>query len=330
MDTRVIELTRGRKVALAQAGRGNPLLYLHGFVDVHGASVGWLPMHELLAKSFRLIAPALPGCAGSDESEDIDDIDDVQFHLLEVLDALGLAKVDVVGHCFGGWLAAELAVRNPERVNRLVLIGASGLFVPGEPIGDLFWEVQAQDGVAYRGLRELLFADVASPIAHGLLPDGRSDAAREISRYKVMRYASRVGFKPPYFYNRNLRDRLHRFEGKSLLLWGEADRMVPLTHARAYEQGLNGARLHMIGGAGHAVIAEQPEAVATAIRAFLTPATINAHPRTRAKALARKPAKKAAETRPGRTPRGKPKPSVHEPATARRRVAKRPAKKRRR
>lgn len=328
MNTRIIELTHGRKVELAESGRGTPLLYLHGFADVHGASVGWLPMHEQLARSYRLIAPAHPGCAGSHESEAIDTIDDVEFHLLELLDALGLTKVDVVGHCFGGWLAAELAVRNPERVNRLVLIGASGLFVPGEPIGDLFWEVQAQNGVEYRGLRELLFADAAAPAAHDMLPDGRSDAAREISRYKVMRYASRVGFKPPYFYNRNLIDRLHRFEGKSLLLWGGEDRMVPLAHARAYEQGLKGARLHIIAGGGHAVIVEQPAAVAAAIRTFLTPPTINAHPRTGAKTLTRKPVKKTVSARGGRAARGKAKPSVHEPAAGRRRAAKRPAKKR--
>lgn len=329
MTTRIIELTRGRKVAIAEAGQGAPLLYLHGFVDVHGASVDWLPMHEALAKSFRVIAPAHPGCAGSDESEDIDTIDDVEFHLLEVLDALGLTKVDVVGYCFGGWLAAELAARNPERVNRLVLIGASGLFVPGVPIGDLFWEVQAQNGVEYRGLRELLFVDGQAEPAASLLPDGRSDTAREISRYKVMRYASRVGFKPPYFYNRNLRDRLHRFAGEALLLWGQADRMVPLAHAQAYEQGLKRARLQTIAQAGHAVTVEQPEAVVAAIRAFLTPATIGAHRRVAARATTRKPAKKAATPRARRAPHPKPA-RAKRGADAVRRDAKRPAKKRRR
>ena len=64
------------------------------------------------------------------------------FHYLELFDALGIERFDLVGHCVGGWLAAELAVRHPQRVRRLVLIGASGLFVPGEPIGDVFLHAQ--------------------------------------------------------------------------------------------------------------------------------------------------------------------------------------------
>ena len=54
---------------------------------------------------------------------------------------------DLVGHCVGGWIAAELAVRHPERVRRLGLIGACGLFVPGAPIGDVFMHSQPERGV---------------------------------------------------------------------------------------------------------------------------------------------------------------------------------------
>src|SRR6185295_5029860 len=78
-----------------------------------------------------VIAPAHPGCAQSDELAEGYGIEDVIFHYLEVFDALGLESFDLVGHCVGGWIAAELAVRYPERVRRLGLIGACGLFVPG-------------------------------------------------------------------------------------------------------------------------------------------------------------------------------------------------------
>lgn len=269
METRTIELTRGRKVAVAETGSGAPLLYLHGFADVHGASVGWLPFHEQLARSRLLIAPAHPSCAGSDEDEDIDTIDDVVFHTLEVMDALGLERVDVLGYCFGGWLAAELAVRNPERVGRLVLVAASGLLVPDEPIGDLFMEVQAQNGVEYRGLRELMFEQPASAAAMAMFPDGRADFDREMSRFKVMRFASRVGFRPPYFHHRMLRERLSRAGGPALIVWGEHDRMVPIAHAHAYGEGIKRSRLHVVPGCGHCVHIEHPDAVAAAIATFL-------------------------------------------------------------
>lgn len=266
MNRRAITVA-GHAVEIAELGAGEPLVYLHGFADIHAASAAWLPFHEALAGSRKLIAPAAPGCAGSEEDELIETIDDAAFRAIEVLDALGLQSFDLAGTCFGGWLAAELAVRHPERVRRLALIGASGLFVPGHPIGDLFWEIQPVDGTRYGGLRKLLFAG-DSDEAKAMFPDGRAALDIEISRYKAMRYCSRVGFSPPYFYNRKLEQRLARYRGPALLLWGEQDHMVPLAHARAYERGLQGAKAVTLAGAGHSVHIEKPREAAAALVDF--------------------------------------------------------------
>jgi pimeloyl-ACP methyl ester carboxylesterase len=267
MERRTITVA-GSDVEIAETGAGPPLLYLHGFADVHGASIAFLPFHEALASSFRVIAPAHPGCAGSAEDEAIETIDDLAFRYAETLDALGLDRVDIAGACVGGWIAAELAVRHPDRVRRLALIGASGLFVAGEPIGDLFWEAQPRDGSDYSGLRRLLFADEEGAAATALFPDDRSDLARELSRYKTMRFASRIGFSPPYFYNRNLRRRLYRFGGHVLLVWGEHDRMVPRAHAAAYGEGFPNTALEIVAGAGHSPQAEKPQETAALLRDF--------------------------------------------------------------
>src|SRR5690348_2408891 len=109
----------GQEVDVLEAGSGPALLYLHGFADVHGAMAGWQPFHERLARRFRVIAPAHPGCAGSGGMTDMDSVEDAAFHYLELLDALELPQVLLLGTCFGGWIAAELAVRHPERVARL-------------------------------------------------------------------------------------------------------------------------------------------------------------------------------------------------------------------
>jgi pimeloyl-ACP methyl ester carboxylesterase len=261
---------RGRNVAMLEAGQGDPLVYLHGFADVHGVAADFQPFHRRLSEAARVIAPAHPGCAGSNELPDGCNIDDVIFHYLEVFDALGLKYFDLVGHCVGGWIAAELAVRHPERIARLVLIGACGLFVPAEPIGDVFMHAQPERGADYQSLRKLLFSAANSPPALRFFPDGRGDLDEEVRRYQMLRFGSFVGFKPPYFYHRALRDRLHRASMPTLAIWGDEDRMVPRAHGEAYVAGLPGARaLEVVKAAGHAVQLEQPQSTADIIVQFL-------------------------------------------------------------
>jgi len=261
---------RGRKVDVLEAGGGAPLVYLHGFADVHGVAADLQPFHQQLSKAARLIAPAHPGCAGSDELPDGCSIDDALFHYLEVFDALGLQRFDVVGHCAGGWIAAELAVRYPEKIARLVLIGACGLFVPGEPIGDVFMHAQPERGTDYQSLRTLLFSAADASSALRFFPDGRGDIDDEMRRYQMLRFGSFVGFKPPYFYSRALRERLYRAAMPALVVWGEDDRMVPRAHGDAYAAGLPGAgAVEQIQDAGHAVLLQQPQTVAKRVLRFL-------------------------------------------------------------
>jgi pimeloyl-ACP methyl ester carboxylesterase len=257
-------------VAMLEAGRGDPLVYLHGFADVHGVAGEFQRFHRRLGEASRLIVPAHPGCAESDELTDGYGIDDVIFHYLEVFDALGLTRFDLVGHCVGGWIAAELAVRYPERVRRLALIGACGLFVPGEPIGDVFMHSQPERGVELATLRRLLFADENAPAGLRFFPSARGDIEEEMRRYQMLRFGSFLGFKPPYFYNRALRGRLYRAGMPAVVVWGESDRMVPHAHGKAYAADLPGAvGLTVIAGAGHSAPLEQPDAAADAVIDFL-------------------------------------------------------------
>ena len=269
MSGRILEIN-GRKVWLLEEGGGAPLLYLHGFADVHSVKESWLPFHEQLAKTSRVIAPAHPGCAQSDENKDVDVIEDVVFHYLEVLDALGLDKFDLVGHCVGGWIAAELAARHPEKIRKLVLIGASGLFVPGALIGDIFMNAQPEFGSSYATLREMLFSSADQPNALEMFPDGKGELEDEVRRYQMLRFSSRVGFKPPYFYNHPLRNRLHRISSPTLVVWGEKDGFVPRSHGETYAKLIpNSGELKIIAGAGHSAHVEKPEETEKLVSEFL-------------------------------------------------------------
>ena len=268
MSGRIIDVN-GRKVHVLENGSGAPLLYLHGFADVHSVKESWLPFHEMLAKQARLIAPAHPGCAQTDENKDIESVEDVLFHYLEILDALKLERFDLVGSCVGGWIAAELAVRHPEKIRKLVLIGATGLFVEGELIGDIFMMAQPEYGSSYASLREMLFATANQPDALDMFPDGKGELEDEVRRYQMLRLSSRIGFKPPYFYNYSLRNRLHRVSSPALVIWGETDRFVPHAHGETYAERIPDAELKIISGAGHSAQVEKPEEAARLVVEFL-------------------------------------------------------------
>jgi pimeloyl-ACP methyl ester carboxylesterase len=266
----IINVDHNRKVWLLEDGSGPPLLYLHGFADVHGVKESWLPFHSELARHNRVVAPAHPGCAQSDENKDIDTIEDVVFHYLEVLDALRLTQFDLVGSCLGGWIAAEMAARHPEKIRRLVLIGATGLFVENALIGDVFMMAQPERGSSLAGLRALLFGEANHPQALALFPDGMGELDEELRRYQMLRFASRIGFKPPYFYNHTLKNRLYRIASPTLVIWGENDAMVPPVHGETYARAIpNAVKLKVVAGAGHSVQVERPEATAEMVVDFL-------------------------------------------------------------
>ena len=269
MTARKVALPGGRTVGIEEAGEGPPVVYLHGIADIHGASFGWLPFHEALAERFSLVAPAHPGCAESSEDESLESVDDLVFHYLELFDALGIGTLRLAGACIGGWIAAEIAVRHPERVERLALIGPTGLFVPGAPIGDVFWETHAADGVSLAALRALLFGDAESDAARAMFPDGRGEIDQEVLRYKLFRFASRIGFSPPYLHNRRLAERLPRYRSPALVVQGEDDRLVPRRHGEVYAEGFGDAKLELVPGAGHSAFAERPDAVAGTVADFL-------------------------------------------------------------
>src|SRR5579884_2274157 len=116
----------GRPTRVLRAGTGAPILWLH---DTRGNR--WSAGHDALSARAEVIAPSLPGFEDSTTLAGIDGPEDVVFWLLDLLAELELERPLVLGCGLGGWLAAEVAVRYPERLRALVLVDAYGLEVPG-------------------------------------------------------------------------------------------------------------------------------------------------------------------------------------------------------
>ncbi len=246
----------GRATRLLRAGdKGPVLVWLH---DTLGNA--WTAAHERLSRSYSVIAPSLPGFEDSTTLDGIDAPEDVVFWLIDLLDELGLPRAVLLGCGLGGWMAAEFAVRHPSRVERLILVDASGLRVEGALAADEFALTPAM-------LRPLLFADGAGALALETRPDQPPPETLESSLHARVA-AARLAWQFPY--DRKLLGRLHRATMRSLVLWGEQDRFVPVAHAAAYTRGLPDARLEVIADAGHYPYLELPDVFGEAVEAFIS------------------------------------------------------------
>ena len=124
---------RGCRVRLRRAGTGAPLLYLHGA----NGFLEWLPFFDRLSDQFEVIAPDHPSFGRSTTPDWLDDIGDMAYFYLDLIDALHLDGVHLVGHSMGGWLALEMAIRSTARIKTLTLINSAGIRIKGKPIADI-------------------------------------------------------------------------------------------------------------------------------------------------------------------------------------------------
>jgi 2-hydroxy-6-oxonona-2,4-dienedioate hydrolase len=230
----------GRSTVIMHAGEGPPFVYLHSAL---GESFMWLPFFQAWAKQFRVLVPTHPGFGASGGFDDIDTIEDMAFHYVELFDALGLEEVVLGGVSLGGWIAAEFAVRWPERVKKLWIADAPGLWVPDTALGDLFRIMQDRER-----LREMLFHDPHGPMAQ-LIVQEHPDEQKMLAAYQAMTVLARMVWQRPY--DPKLAARLRRVQCPTLLIWGDDDRLVPPAYGEAYRQHLPHAELRLIKDCGH-------------------------------------------------------------------------------
>jgi pimeloyl-ACP methyl ester carboxylesterase len=244
-----------RKIRVFEAGEGRPLVFLHGAGGLSEDS----PFLAALAGRWHVFAPLLPGYGDSEGAEGLRDMLDVTLHSFDVLDALGLDRPILVGHSLGGMIAAEMAAVAPREVERLSLIAPAGLWLDEHPVPDLFSKLPHE-------LPALLFHD---PVFGERLMSAGADfddpkflEAFIIRNTRQLAMAGKILFPIP---DRGLAERLYRIRAKTVLIWGESDRVIPPAYGDAFCRGIAGAELIRVASAGHMVIVEQPAAVVGAL-----------------------------------------------------------------
>ena len=246
----------GVGIDLWREGKGRPVLFLHPG-DGFASDDRFL---ALLTQCHDVLAPWHPGFGHSDFPKGWDTVDDLAYFYFDLLDRLNLEDVALVGASFGGWIAAEMAVRGSDRVRRLALIDPLGIKLSGPTTRDIADFHNTDAGL----LEKLKWAD-----PQGRQPDLTKLDDRALTGIVRTREAfAHYGWRP-YMHNPVLARWLHRIAIPTLVVWGEQDGIVSPDYGRAYAARIPGARFKTIANAGHYPQIEQPEATAEQVCAFI-------------------------------------------------------------
>jgi pimeloyl-ACP methyl ester carboxylesterase len=257
-------LIHGHDVGYRIGGTGPAILLIHGMA---GSSRTWKDVLPLLARNYTVIAPDLLGHGESAKPLGDYSLGAFASGLRDFLSVLGIERVTVVGQSLGGGVAMQLAYQHPEICERLVLVGSGGL---GREVS---WILRALT---------LPGAELLMPI---FFPSFVRDFGNQVSRFLYRRgwraphvaetwraYASLSESKNRHAFVRTLRavvdpggqavsarDRLYLAAGlPTLIVWGDRDDIIPVTHAHEAHEAIPGSRLEIFEGAGHFVHVQEP------------------------------------------------------------------------
>ena len=266
----------GHRRAFVRAGSGPALLLLHGLGCDHTT---WAPVIASLARRYTVIAPDLLGHGHSDKPRADYSVGGYANGMRDLLSVLGIDRVTVVGHSLGGGVAMQFAYQFPERTERLVLISSGGLGREVHPLlrastlpgSELVLPLLTHPRVLAAGeavgraigfLRLRTGTDLAE-VARGFSSLG--DAEARAAFIATMRAVLDPGGQRV-----SALDRLYLSESvPSLLVWGEADPVIPIAHGRAAHAAMPGSRFEVFEGVGHFPQLERPYEFARLLADFI-------------------------------------------------------------
>lgn len=283
-DLRHVTL-HGHRVAYRQAGSGPTVVLIHG---ITADSSTWSRVMPALARRFTVIAPDLAGHGGSDKPRGDYSLGAHASGVRDLLVTLGHDRASIVGHSLGGGIAMQFSYQFPERCERLVLVDSGGLgrdvslllraaTLPGSEFVLPFLAatrlLDAGEFVARQldrvGLRARTDLEEMAR-GHATLSDAGARAAFVHTLRSVVE---------PGGQRVDASDRLYLAQHiPVLLLWGERDSIIPVSHGRATHEQVRGSRLEVFARSGHFPQLDEPERFIDALVDFMDstePATLD-------------------------------------------------------
>jgi 2-hydroxy-6-oxo-octa-2,4-dienoate hydrolase len=238
----------GIKTNYLEAGAGPPVVLVHGSGPGVTAYANWRLTMPGLAPHFRVLAPDMAGFGFSDKPGGVADLAAWVGQLTGFLDALGIERASVVGNSFGGSIGIRLAVDHPDRVDRLVLMGATGISFPITEGLDQVWGYQPSfenmrrilDYFAYS--RELVSDELAEVRYRAALAPGVQEAFSAMFPAPRQRWVEAITTPEA---------KIRAIPHETLIIHGREDKVIPLDNAYRLLGLIERSELHVFGRCGH-------------------------------------------------------------------------------
>lgn len=245
------------KINYKIAGQGPAILILHGW---GGSSDSWVEVQRILAgKGYKVIAPDFSGFGKSITPPEPWGVKEYVGIILKFTEELGLDKFVLLGHSFGGRIAIRLTHEHPEKVEKLILCNSAGIKPkPGIKTTAVF--ILVRIGNAILSPKYLVrFKDSVRNIFYSFLRKKDYVKANEMMK-KIIRK----------ILNEDLSDDLVDIKNKTLIVWGERDKMVPVKYAYIFKEKISNSELEIMPKIGHSPHLEEPKKLSQIILKFLT------------------------------------------------------------
>lgn len=249
-------LINNLKINYKIAGEGEPFLILHGW---GGSSDSWIEVQEILAKEgFKVIVPDLPGFGKSASPPLPWEVGDYSDFILNFIEKIGPKKPVLMGHSFGGRISIKFATFYPEKLKNLILCASAGIKHNLNIRQKIIYNLARIGNFLFskRPLRR--YKDVATNFFYFLVRQRDYQKASGVMRET---------FKKTVI--EDLEPVLPKIKTKTLLIWGEKDKSVPLEDAYLMKEKIPQSILEVIPGASHTPNLEEPKKLAEIISKFL-------------------------------------------------------------
>ncbi|ATE62089.1 alpha/beta fold hydrolase [Thauera sinica] len=249
-------------------GQGHPVLMIHGSGPGVSGFVNWRLAMPELAKSCRVIVPDMLGFGYSARSPDGRYTPERWVaQAVGLMDALGVQQADIVGNSFGGALALMLAIRHPQRIRRLVLMGAAGIDFELTPGLDAVWGYEPSMDDMRRVMdifafdRARITEDIVRSRFEASVQPGAQEAFSAMFPAPRQRWVQALASPEAA---------IRAIEHETLIIHGREDRVIPLGNSLRLCELIPRAQLHVYGRCGHWTQIEHAGRFARLVRDFLT------------------------------------------------------------